>query len=600
MRNRLLWLAAAVALLGGVVVLTRWGVRREARWLAEETAVAVAGYLSLTTAPDPGGRALDPVRLLSNAARVYEAQEWHTPVAVYRGFAGLYRSHEVLPRNLATATYEQLRRRDIAMVERDVAVAPLKDADDWDVIGAVAVPVEPPPWWTDVLRGGLAAALVAMLGVVWPRSSRLVLLLAGATALVLVASGYAAVREAARAATDVRLHRVRHLVEWAARTPERPPVRALTRIARGNRLEETERLAAEPARETVDGLPAATVIASRPRRPPIRIAAVPRERTLGWLLAILLALGGGAVGIAALGRAAEHPAVHPLARRRTAIAWSFLLPGMAHLVLFSAVPIVFAAWLSLHRWGLLEAVKPFVGLTNYAELAGDGLVWRSLFNTAVYSLYVPVTAAAALALALVLERGGLGVMALRTVLFLPYVSSVVAVAIVWQWMYHPEVGLFNYALSFLGLGPVDWLGNPRTALVALMILAGWVHLGYQTIIFVAGLQGIPSPYLDAARVDGAGPWQRLRYVVLPLLKPVTLFVLVTGIIGSFQVFTFVYVMTEGAPLHATDVVVYRIYQLAWEFLDFGSASALSIVLTLILLGATWLQFRLLGRRVEYG
>jgi multiple sugar transport system permease protein len=188
----------------------------------------------------------------------------------------------------------------------------------------------------------------------------------------------------------------------------------------------------------------------------------------------------------------------------------------------------------------------------------------------------------------------------RAAFFVPYVSSVVAVALVWQWILNPDFGLLNGALAAVGMAPVDWLGDPRTALVAVMLISVWVQLGYQMTVFLAGLQGIPPAYLDAARVDGAGAWQRFWRVTFPLLRPVVLFVLVTGVIGSFQVFTYVYVLTDGGPLHATDVIVYRIYQSAWEFLQFGYASALALLLFALLLGLTWAQFRLLGRRVEYG
>jgi multiple sugar transport system permease protein len=132
-----------------------------------------------------------------------------------------------------------------------------------------------------------------------------------------------------------------------------------------------------------------------------------------------------------------------------------------------------------------------------------------------------------------------------------------------------------------------------------MVVSIWVQVGYQMIVFLAGLQGIPQDYLDAARVDGASPWQRFWRVTFPLLRPVTLFVLVTGVITSFQVFTLIYVLTDGGPLHATDVLVYRIYQMAWEFLQFGNASALALMLFALLFGATWLQLRLLGKRVDY-
>jgi len=210
-----------------------------------------------------------------------------------------------------------------------------------------------------------------------------------------------------------------------------------------------------------------------------------------------------------------------------------------------------------------------------------------------------VTMAAALGLALLLNRRRGGERVLRTVVFLPFVTSAVAIAIVWQWMFNPDFGLVNYALRLLHLPAFDWLGSPHTALLAIILVTVWTQVGYQMVVFLAGLQGIPQSYYDAALVDGATPWKRFRHVTLPLLRPVVLFVLVTGIISGFQVFTLVYMMTEGGPLHSTDVIVYRIYQTAWEFLRFGSASAMALVLFGILLAVTAVQFKLLGRRVEY-
>ncbi len=287
-------------------------------------------------------------------------------------------------------------------------------------------------------------------------------------------------------------------------------------------------------------------------------------------------------------------------RRREAVtAWAFLGIPMAHLVLFSFVPVGFTVYLAFHSWGLLQQEKIFLGWANFRELLADGLFWTTLRNTAMYVGYVPITMAAAIGLALLLNRRRAGVRLLRAIVFLPYVTSMVAIAIVWQWMFNADFGLVNYALHLLGLPAVDWLGNPRFALLSIVCVTVWTQVGYQMLIFLAGLQGIPQAYYDAALVDGAGPWQRFRHVTLPLLRPVILFVLVTGIIAGFQVFTLVYMMTEGGPLHSTDVIVYRIYQTAWEFLRFGYASAMALVLFAVLLAVTLVQFRLLGKRVDY-
>jgi len=286
-------------------------------------------------------------------------------------------------------------------------------------------------------------------------------------------------------------------------------------------------------------------------------------------------------------------------RRETLLAWSFLGIPFLHLAVFSFGPLAFTVYLAFHEWSLVAEARPFVGLANFRELAGDPLFWRTLRNTAVYTTYVPITMALALGLALLLNRRRGGERLLRTVVFLPFVTSAVAIAIVWQWMFNPDFGLANYLLGVVGISPLDWLGSARTALLAIILVTVWTQVGYQMVIFLAGLQGIPQTYYDAALVDGASPWQRFRHVTLPLLRPVVLFVLVTGIIAGFQVFTLVYMMTEGGPLHSTDVIVYRIYQTAWEFLRFGSASAMALVLFGVLLVVTVVQFRLLGKRVDY-
>ena len=286
-------------------------------------------------------------------------------------------------------------------------------------------------------------------------------------------------------------------------------------------------------------------------------------------------------------------------RRDTLVAWSFLGVPMLHLTVFSFAPVLFTLLLSVHRWDLVSSARPFVGLANYRELAGDPLFWKTLGNTALYVLYVPVTMVCALGLALLLNQRRRGERLLRAVVFLPYVTSTVAIALVWQWLMNADFGLVNFGLRLVGLPAVDWLGHPSTALLAIVAVTVWTQVGYQMIVLLAGLQGVPQQYLDAALVDGATPLRRFWHVTLPLLKPVLLFVLVTGVISGFQVFTLVYLMTEGGPLHATDVIVYRIYQTAWEFLRFGSASAMAVVLFAILLAVTVVQFKLLGRRIEH-
>jgi multiple sugar transport system permease protein len=331
----------------------------------------------------------------------------------------------------------------------------------------------------------------------------------------------------------------------------------------------------------------------------VEIVPAPRGESRGSLLrpGVLLPLGALAAAVAWLLAWAARTGERR--RRETAAAWAFLGIPFAHLVLFSFVPVAFTVYLAFHSWALVQREQAFVGLANFRALLGDGLFWGTVRNTVLYLAYVPITMAAAIGLAVLLNRRRRGERVLRAIVFLPYVTSMVAIAIVWQWMFNTDFGLVNYGLRLLGIASVDWLGSPRFALLSIIGVTVWTQVGYQMVIFLAGLQGIPQPYYDAALVDGASAWQRFRHVTVPLLRPVILFVLVTGIIAGFQVFTLVYMMTEGGPLHSTDVIVYRIYQTAWEFLQFGYASAMALVLFAFLLVVTVVQFRLLGKRIEY-
>jgi len=604
-RWRMLGVAAAALGAALPVVVSRRGVAHAERTLGERTATAVAGYLATVTRP--GGRAYDPKSLIVAARRVGTLPGWSAPVEVYAVRTPLLAAGAP---GLPPAAWRAIAGRDATLRLDGGSLVGLKDRDQWDVVGGVWVADRAAP-----ADGGLfvTGALVALagLGTAWAVGRRrrvgTALLAAWAAASVLHgAAAGAVVRRAAAWSTDRALQDARRLVQDAPLRLTGPPSRvrlgAVARVLDGTGLTVSAGDSGSAAiRRVVEADGPRAVAAARlgPRRW-VALRALPLEAIAGsWAtLAVALALLGPAAAAVALwgARAAARPRVF----RETATAWTFLAPAALHLAVFSAGPMLFAAWLSLHRWSLVDPVRPFVGLANFAALGDDPLVGPSLRNTALYALYVPVTMALALVAALALNRPGRLVRWVRTAFFVPYVSSVVAVALVWQWILNPDFGLLNGALAAIGVAPVDWLGDPRTALLAVMLISVWVQLGYQMTVFLAGLQGIPQAYFDAARVDGAGAWQRFWRVTFPLLRPVVLFVLVTGVIGSFQVFTYVYVLTDGGPLHATDVVVYRIYQVAWEFLQFGYASALALVLFALLLGLTWAQFRLLGRRVEYG
>ncbi len=286
-------------------------------------------------------------------------------------------------------------------------------------------------------------------------------------------------------------------------------------------------------------------------------------------------------------------------RRTTGTALGFLAPSLLHLTVFILTPIVFAGYLSVHRWDVVVPDKPFVGLDNFREMFSDESFWNALKNTLLYTLNVPVGMVLSLGVALMMNRRFKGIALLRTLYFLPSVTSFVAIALVWMWIYHPTFGVANFLLEFVGLGPSAWLNSTSTAMVSIIVFSIWLSLGYQMIIFLAGLQGVPEELHDAARVDGSGSWNRFWHITLPMLKPTTFFILITSLISSFQVFTSIYVMTAGGPVHSTDVIVYHIYQSAWEQLRMGYASAMSWVLFVIIVIATWIQFRLMGRQIDY-
>ncbi|HMA43888.1 MAG TPA: sugar ABC transporter permease [Gemmatimonadales bacterium] len=595
--------AASVAVAGGLAALATGHAiaRTAARAAAARAARTAAAYLAIVTPPssDTGAASYDLVRLLVQSRGLGRLPGWAGRIEVYQGTAPLIRAADA---PLSSDAFTELREREATRELDGAMVAPLKDRDDWDVVGAVAVrpaPAEPLlAGWNVVL-----IVLLALAGALALEGTRPAVLACGAVVTMVGLVAYLEAVQGQRDATDRWLGQTGLLLEEAAaRFPVRvwPPLDRLARLAPGSELAVADSGPTEVRRVTIAGVPRAEIR--------VRLGfdrwVVLRDfagdaNAGGWLVATMGLAALGSLGALLLGWI-ERSRTRPRALRETLAAWGFLAPATLHLVAFSFGPMLFAVYLALHRWSPIEPARPFVGLANFVTVASDPLVWISLRNTILYTLHVPVAMAMALGMALLLRRRSRATRLARTVYFLPYVSSAVAIALVWQWMYHPDFGLLNYLIGLVGIPPVDWLGDPRTALLAVMLVSIWVQVGYQMVVFQAGLQGIPRDYLDAALVDGADAWRRFWRVTFPLLRPVTLFVLVTGIITSFQVFTLVYVLTDGGPLHATDVLVYRIYQMAWEFLQFGPASALALLLFALLFAATWIQFRLLGRQVQYG
>jgi multiple sugar transport system permease protein len=600
----------AGASMAGLVLTTRHALEGERAAADAGSATAVGGYLSLVTPVIPGTSDYQLPALLSAANTLAADPEWNNRLQVAWRSAPLLHDSIGLS-SLAPATMALLADGYATVqVKRDgipVTLAPLLDHDRWNSVGWVATwhsleqESGPSAAWPIALMTTLATLLAAHLARPYQSGRRrwTAASLAVVAMLLLAIQAGQRVSAAARLSTDVVLSRARELAERAATLP-RVDEGEIERILPPAKSSISARPApADSVARVVegDGTQAVTAIRLRSGRI-LRFSMRPRENGLGTLWGMLfgwVGMFGLGLGFTAWAGAARG---EPRTFRETLTAWGFIAPAMVHLLIFSFAPLLFAAYLAFHRWGLVEPVRPFVGLANFREVLGDGRFWHSLGVTVIYTLYVPFTMILALLAAVLLDRSGVRVRLARSILFLPFISSVVAVALVWQWMFQTDFGLINNLLASMGIRGPDWLGNPRTALIAVMLLSIWVQLGYQMVIFLAGLQAIPEVYHDAARVDGAGRWQRFRRITLPLLRPTLLFVLVTGTIGSFQVFTYISVMTEGGPARATEVVVYRIYQEAWEFLRFGTASVMSLVLLAILLVATWLQFRWLGRKVE--
>ncbi len=582
------------------VGITRRARSRDARALATRSAASTAAYLALVTPAARTGAGYNLSQLLIRARALDQLSGLHERLEVYHGTAPLV--HATAPA-LSRDIVEGLRRQPAVRGTGHTALAPLFDRDGWDVVGAVEADTEVP-------EGALAAWLLGAVALALVTGTAAARALGGPPAAAqLAARRYVAaagllalvacldVQAAARNATNLWLGDTRILLEEAAaHAPQARSAASLATIARDGELVAGDSAGRAPRRREVAGLPRATVAVRLAPGRWAELRTAPAEAAAtGWLLAAagLALLGALGMTLATWGVAA---AARPRALRETMAAWGFLAPSALHLAVFSFGPLGFALYLSLHDWGLMDPVRRFVGLANYAQLLHDPLVWASLGRTLVYALYLPVSMALALAVALALNRQSLGARLLRTAFLLPSVPSLVAIALVWQGIYRPDGGPLNRLLSVTGLSPVDWLGDPKVALAALMVVSVWAHLGSQMAVFLAGLQQIPQAYDDAARVDGANSWQRFWRVTFPLLRPVRRFVLVTGVVAALQLFTLVYVLTGGGPLHATDVAVFRAYETAWEFRQFGGASALALLVFLLLAGVTAALARAFGKR----
>lgn len=289
-----------------------------------------------------------------------------------------------------------------------------------------------------------------------------------------------------------------------------------------------------------------------------------------------------------------------LNRRKTLVGLSFILPNFIGFFLFVLIPVAFSFCLSVMEWDGYTQMT-FVGLKNFMDLAKDSTFKIAFFNTIYFAVFtVPITLLFSLGLAVLLNNKIKGVNFFRSALFFPYVASVVAVAVVWNMLFQKDFGPINEFLRFIGMtNPPGWIASTDWSMPAVIIVSIWKGMGYYMVIYLAALQGIPNALYEAAKIDGASAWQRFRYVTLPMLTPATFFVIMMLTISCFKVFDLVYVMTEGGPGRSTTLLVSYIYDKAFLAWEFGSASAIAIVLFLVVATITIIQFRIEKKWISY-
>jgi multiple sugar transport system permease protein len=287
--------------------------------------------------------------------------------------------------------------------------------------------------------------------------------------------------------------------------------------------------------------------------------------------------------------------------RKNKSAYLFLAPGLLHFMLFTVFAVGFAFFISFHEWNIIRPEKPFVGLENYQRLLQDTRFHRAVLNTLTFLIGIPLTLSCALGVALLLNTKVHGQALFRTMFYLPVVTPLVVSSIIWKWVYQGDYGLLNYYLLQLGIidEKIFWLADPNLALPALIIMGIWTGTGAPMVIYLAGLQSIPEEMYDAAKVDGASAWQRLIYITVPLLRPTTFFLVITSVIYTFQIFTEVYVMTNGGPLNRTTTIGYYLYVNAFRELDMGYATAMAFVLFAMIFAFTLIQWKYTRGDVEY-
>ena len=290
-------------------------------------------------------------------------------------------------------------------------------------------------------------------------------------------------------------------------------------------------------------------------------------------------------------------ATRPSIRRRrstkyTVAAYLFIAPSFIGVLVFIAFPVLYAFYMSLQQWDGITAPQ-FVGLANFVELFKDPIFWIALRNTVVYTLItVPTSVLLSLGVAQLLNQRVIGLAFFRTAMFIPVVTSALAIAVIWKWIYDYNNGLINDTLTGLHLGAIPWLSDPNWALLALCIIGIWQGFGFTTILILAAIQNVPESLLEAASIDGASSWRRFWQITVPLITPTLLFVSIISFLASFQVFTQIYYLTNGGPDYGTTVLYFLVFQRAFVQNRYGEAAALSYIMFAIIFAVTLLQLRL--------
>lgn len=286
-----------------------------------------------------------------------------------------------------------------------------------------------------------------------------------------------------------------------------------------------------------------------------------------------------------------------VSRRRWGVV--FILPQLISLICFGIIPIVIAFVLSFYEWNGFT-IPEFIGIDNFITVLKDPDMWTAIKNTAVYTvIYVPCSIVLALLLAVVLNKVA-GKLFYRAVFFLPQVVTSVGIAVVWSWIYQPQFGILNMILRFFGFEGKEWLRDPSTAMGAVIVMSIWWGLGYNIVLFLAGLQNVPAAYVEAAKIDGATSKDIFFHITVPLISPTTLLVTITTMIDAFQVFDQMFLLTSGGPVKSTYTIALHIYQTAFSEFEMGEASTISLFLFVVIVAISALQFKLSNKWVHYG